>query len=241
MSVLIPNLPVRADAGPNSSMTFDFQFPNEAISILRGELLICSDKDCSNFKTYEGHFSCTTRSCIAYPQGPRKYANYDYYRMIITFTDGIRSSNVFQKEGYSADYMVTLDGNHLDVKEKTTLAGLINPWYVIFFIASAILTIPVETAIAFIYFLILKIKRPFLIMIVLANLLSLLTIWFIFPILIKGLSSFFIIISETFAVIFEAAFLFFTGRELRFSIVHAIGLSLIMNLVSFTLGWWLIS
>lgn len=241
VAIFTPVSSVKADAGPKSSMKFNFQFPDDKISITKGELLICPDKDCAKFESYEGYFGCTSNSCLAYPQGgtPRKY-DYSYYKMIITFTDGVRDSNVFQQQGFSAQYEVTFQQSHLIVKEDITLGSMINPFYVIFFVASVILTIPVETIIALIYFWITKVKKSFLLMVVFANVLSLSIIWFIFPMFFKGDFWVFMVIAETFVVAFEAIFLFITGRNFRFPIIHAISLSLVMNLASFLLGWWLI-
>jgi hypothetical protein len=237
--IFIPDYSAKADAGPKSSMNFNFRFPNNNVSIIEGKLLICPDKDCKNFEIYEGYFDCTASSCFAYPQGPQKFVGYNYYKIIVTFTDGVRESNVFQKRDFNSHYEVTFEQSLLIVKEIFSLGSLFNPYYVIFFIASAILTIPVETGIAFIYFWIIKIKKSFLIRVVLANLVSLAIIWFIFPLFIKVET--YLFFAEAFVAVFEAIFLFIAGRNFRFPIAHAFLLSLVMNIASFSLGWWLIA
>jgi hypothetical protein len=237
--VSVPAFAAKADAGPKSSMSFRFRFPNKGISIIKGKLLICPDKDCAISEAYEGYFDCTASSCLAYPQGPYKFEGYDYYKLIVTFSDGVQESNVFQKRDFYSQYEVTFEQSHLIVIEKYTWGSFFNPFYVMFFIASAILTIPVETIIAFIYFWIIKTKKSFLRMVVLANLLSLAIIWFIFPIFLKVET--YLFFAEAFVVVFEAIFLFIAGRNFRLPVIHAILLSIVMNIASFSLGWWLIA
>lgn len=239
-AILIPSFSAKADVGPKPSMYFDFQFPDDSIHIVEGNLVTCKDKNCDVYKNYNGYFDCESNSCYAspfyYPDAPQ---NYEYYKLVITFSDSIRESNTFEDKHFNSYYEVSFNQFNLLVKEKITFRTVFNGWGIIFFYIAAVVTIPLETIISFFYFQKTKTKKWLLFVVVVANLISLVILWFGLPILFNGI--FTLLFCEVFVVLFEAFFLYIIGLGIRFSMKNAITLSLIMNLFSFLFGLFIVT
>jgi hypothetical protein len=89
---------------------------NEPITIIDGHFFECFDPDCIELieptNTWP-EFTCELDECYG---GNFGYG--DYYKIIITFSDGIsRESNIFEKKHYNAEYIVTIYPNSLYVEE----------------------------------------------------------------------------------------------------------------------------
>lgn len=136
MGTLIPTQAVRADVGPKPGMQFEFVREDGAplgdLTILSGEMMECSNPDCSDGKPLERlgpqGFSCEEQKCSSLAYGYR-----DYHRLVLRFSDGVeRSSNVFEKRYFAARYRVTVRSNDLVVNELTGMdypsAFLPPPW-----------------------------------------------------------------------------------------------------------------
>jgi hypothetical protein len=117
--VIIPLRSTRADTGPKPSMNFTFTFEITPVpEISSGTLFECSDATCANGESLKQlgpqHFDCTASSCSSLAYG---YSQYQ--RIILEFTDGVtRSSNVFTKSKFAAEYDVKVFADRLEVVEQ---------------------------------------------------------------------------------------------------------------------------
>ena len=234
--ILVPTHSSSADAIAPTYIGFHFYFNAENISILGGKLLLCSDASCNQYEEYnKGTFDCTKNNCIALPNTDELFVeNFaDYEKIIIFFTDKTRESNVFPFQGKVECYDVQVEKDKLIVAESNPpLSSFVEPTC---FTGAVFLTILVETIIAAIYIKIIKIQKSFLLLVVLANIISLPIVWFVFRQIINN-DAVYWIVSEIFAVTFEAAFMFLFGRKYGIGIKHASILSLVMNTASFLSG-----
>ncbi len=224
--LLLPAVPAWADVGPKPSMSFTFKYEGDPIAIVEGQLIECEDEECASAKPLEEagpqRFSCTETECSSIAYG---YA--DYHKLVITFADGTRESNVFTKKAMAARYQVTVSADGLQVQEvRNPIGRLCCP--------SIFVTLVLETLVAVGYLRTFSLPHAALGWVPLASVLTLPVVWLAFPHLrlaqgwITGLS-------EGFAVLFETGFLYLaTWRSL--SLRHAFLLSLIMNAASFLAG-----
>jgi len=180
-----------------------------------------------NYSTKEDlPLECSQSSCVSNAEG-----NAPYRELVINFSDKTRKSGIFLaydsslKENY--DFIVFVKDSELVVEKETP--GLFSP----VFLGALAITIILELMVAAVFVLRTKISKNILIYVVIANLISLPIVWFAFPLL--GSSILVVLVSEIFAVIFEACFIFFTNKKV-ISIRNAFLLSIVMNLVSFFVG-----
>lgn len=119
----------------------------------------------------------------------------------------------------------------------TTSLSLGTPPMMIF-IKASIITICLESLVTVFFIRIKKFPARLIISVILANGISLPIVWYVFPLLLSNSPFLFVLLSELFAVIFEAYFIFFTNRRwILFK--QAFVLSVIMNSVSFAAGVWI--
>lgn len=222
---LLPVLPVRADVGPKPGMRFLFEYSIPPVDIVSAELIECEDAGCESSKPLEKlgpqGIRCEARECTSTAYG---YA--PYHRLVVTFTDRTRQSNIFTKKAFSAVFTVTVSESGLEVKE--TRAGRLP------FCSGLAATLLIETLAAGVFLTAFRLPRLVLGWAPLASLFTLPLVWFVFPLLplstgwLTGLS-------ETGAVALEAGFLaLVAGRAL--SLRQAAALSLVMNAASFAVG-----
>lgn len=102
------------------------------------------------------------------------------------------------------------------------------------FLQSLAITLTLELLTALIFLHALKITKKVLWFVLIANLITLPTIWFLFTLMIRDYNSV-IIFGELFAFIFEAYFIFLFAKK-NISLKQSFLLSLIMNLISFFIG-----
>ena len=175
-AIIVPLLPLataHADIGPKPSMKFAFDYEIDPVSIVEGELIECEDETCADGKPLEPlgpqNFECTESACssIAYGYAP-------YLKLVITFTDRTRESNVFSKEGLATFYKVTVSESSLQVKEVShTDGGQGCP--------ALAATIAMETVIALAYLGLFHLPRAVLGWVPLSSALSLPVVWLLFP------------------------------------------------------------
>jgi hypothetical protein len=224
--LLVPASTAWADVGPKPSMSFTFQFDGDPIAIVEGQLLECDDEECTSPEPLEElgpqKFSCTETECSSIAYG---YA--DYHKLVITFADGERESNVFTKKAMAARYRVTVSEDGLEVQEvRNPIGRLCCP--------SFFVTLVLETLVAVGYLRAYGLPQAALGWVPLASVLTLPVVWFGFPELHLA-SGWITGLSEGYAVLFETGFLYLaTWRSL--SLRHAFLLSLIMNAASFLIG-----
>ncbi len=99
-------------------MSFAFKYLiNSELQITSGKLMECRDADCSDGTPLEHlgpqNFGCSSTSCSS-----MAYGYSQYHQLVIEFSDGVtRTSNVFTKNKFAADFEVSVYADHLDVVE----------------------------------------------------------------------------------------------------------------------------
>jgi hypothetical protein len=229
LSLFLPVTPAKADMGPKPGMSFSFDFKIPRVDIISGELIQCDDAACQKGLPIQQlgpqHFSCGVDSCDSMAYG---YAEYN--KLVITFTDHVRESNVFTKKAFNAQYTVTVTQDGMTVTEKASL----QPGTNCVCCPGLALTLVLETLLASLYFSAFQIPRTMLGWVPLASLITLPFVWYIFPLLGLG-DGLTTGISESFAVVVEAGFIYLmAGREI--SLKHVVVLSVLMNSFSFLAG-----
>lgn len=110
--------PSRADIGPYPDMQFDFIMEADTtLTITEATLLQCSDETCSEseelFIAGLQHFTCSADQCDS---DANSYTAYS--QLVILFSDNVtRKSNIFGKEFFYANYLVTVRESDLLVEE----------------------------------------------------------------------------------------------------------------------------
>lgn len=230
--LLFPAASASADIGPKPAMTFTFTYQGEPLSIVEARLLQCRDAACTVAQPLESvgpqRFECTADFCYSMAYG---YA--EYQKLVVTFEDKTRESNVFRKRGFDAKYVVAVSEENLSVRERFSLS-FFNPLQSFAFCLALPLTLLIELGVAAIYLARAKIARN-LTWVFAANVLSLPVAWFAFPLMTLN-PVLIIVLLELSVVLFEALFLYATGRGRGMVIRQAGTLSLLMNTASFALG-----
>jgi hypothetical protein len=226
VAALLPLITARADVGPKPTADFEFEYQIDPVDIVEGQLIECEDETCENGDPLEElgpqRFECTATSCSSMAYG---YA--DYMKLVITFADHVRESNVFTKKAFNATYKVIVSESSLQVEEmRKIVPSACCP--------ALAATIALELLIATIYVNALHLPRTILSWVPLSSVLTLPVVWFAFPLLplppgwIVGLS-------EAFAVVFEAGLIYLVTHPTT-SLKHVAALSLLMNGASFLIG-----
>jgi hypothetical protein len=216
-----------ADAGPKPSMKFAFAFEIDPLPIVEGQLIECQDEACADAAPLEvlgpQRFTCTESECtsVAYGYAP-------YHRLVITFSDRTRESNVFAKSGFAARYVVTVSEDALQVREKQGVGRLCC-------CPNLLLTLLLETWVAAGYLRLSGLPRSLLGWAPVSSLLTLPVVWLGFPLLPLP-DGWVIGLAEVFAVLFEAGFLYLAAHR-RVGLRHAALLSVAMNAASLLVGW----
>jgi hypothetical protein len=241
--VILTDFPSRADIGPKPSMDFKLDYEISEEGLVDGKLLLCEDENCSTFVVFQGPFFCDANGCNSYALWGEAEEYVEYHKLVLTFQDGVRESNVFTKRAHSAKYTVIVRQDGLEVAENH-FAAIFSPYLLLCFSGALFSTLSIEVVTAYVYLRLTKIKLRMLAWVALANCISLTIIWIPFAQQIETVEVVFIVIAETFALLFEAAVLFVFGRKLGLTALQAFVLSLLMNTASFTvgyLGWYLLS
>jgi len=231
IALLTPAAQAVADIGPKPTEKFTMDYRIAPVAIQKGELRKCSDARCepSSPIAMFPRIDCGTGSCSSWG-----YGYPEYQKLRLTFLDGPRESNAFQKRRFNAIYLVTVYQDRLLVRE--VVGGY--PLRFLPFGAALILTLIIELAVAAIYLKRLRLLGG-LVWVLVANLVSLPIVWFVFPLFdshldLRGLVS--VATAEVFAVIFEATILYAAIRRRGLTPRHSATLSLLMNAASFAVG-----
>jgi hypothetical protein len=219
-------LTAHADEGPKPSADFEFEYEIDRVPIVDGQLLKCEDKNCTQSHPLEElgpqRFRCSDYSCTSQAYGYGRYL-----KLVITFEDRVRESNVFEKRSFEAMFIVTVTQSGLKVREKTVI-------FTGEFIFALIFTLSSETLVASFFWRRYSLPIRRLVGVPIASLITLPIIWFGFTRLFWD--DYVVIgLGEIFAVVFEAAFLYVINRG-KLTRRRAAVLSLVMNAVSFLLG-----
>jgi hypothetical protein len=213
-----------ADTGPHPTMDFELRYNNvTSVSVVGAKLMFCTDLDCKISQTVAGPFNCNSNSCSY------SYGGNTYYKLLISYSDRTRESNVFQKTRFSSSFIVVVSQDDLQVTEKWSGWPYEPEKQGMIFLAALLITLPIELLTAGI-FLKLK-KQPYRpLPIIKANLISLPLVWFAFPFIrLDGFAILFV--AELFALLFETWYL--QRNYENMSRTTSFWLSLSINLASF--------
>jgi len=217
-----------ADVGPKPEMRFAFEYEIEPVPIVAGKLIECDDAVCAAGAPLREvgpqRFVCSSGECssMAYGYAP-------YHRLVIKFADRTRESNVFEKQGYSASFRVTVSESNLIVEEVGPGRSPLWP---------GVATLVVETMLAALYLRLFRLPARVLVSVIVANIISLPVVWLVFPQLMLP-AALIIALSASFAWLFEAGFVYVLNRR-RVSSKHALALSLLMNAASLMIGLFVV-
>ncbi len=233
MVILFSPSAILADIGPKPSMDFNLIYEMSGpTTLINGQQLQCEDESCLQSSPLEQlgpqGFYCEQDSCssMAYSYAP-------YQKLVLNFSDRTRESNVFKAGSYHASFDVRVTDTGLLVEEKTIQAVERLP----FFLVALVLTLIIEVLAALIFLWATKRPKSVLKSVVMANLISLPVVWFIFPFLKVFLLV--VVLSELFAVVFEG-YLIHSLNKPTMSLNQSFILSIIMNAASFVLGGFII-
>jgi len=204
-------------------MGFDLQYNIDPIDVEDASLFFCEDPDCKDSLEVLGPFGCDQYYCSYH------YGGSGYYKLVIDFADKTRESNIFQKTTYNASYTVTVNQDGLQVTENPSPVPYETESQVPGFLIALAITLPIELLVAWIFTRLTK-KSFKAWVILIANLITLPLVWFVFPLI--PLNSFVVLLlAEIFALLFETWLIQRTFED--FSYLTAFWLSLCMNLGSF--------
>jgi len=223
ISFCIPLTNVLADTGPNPKMDFEIQYNIAPVSVESAKLMFCEGLDCKASQEVPGPFWCDQNSCSY------RYGGNGYYKLVITYSDKTRESNVFQKTRFNSSFTVIVKQDGLQVTENWSGLPYEPGRQIKAFLIALAITTPIELLVAGIF---LKIKKqPYKTAIIIsANLITLPIIWFVFPFI--RLDGFVVILlGELFALLFETWYIKRNYENLSYII--SFWLSLCMNLASF--------
>ena len=235
--------PASADMGPKPSMDFTIQFEIDEVELVEGKLLLCDDASCQTYIEFKGPFHCTANTCSSYALWGEAEEYVEYHRLVLTFADRIRESNVFTKQSHGARYRVLVRSDQVEVYEDR-LAAMFTPYMILCFTGAFLFTASIEAGVALLYLRLTKGKLQMLVWVILSNLISLSLIWMLIAPLSEMGEVAFLILAESFAFVFEGGFLYLTGRRYGLNLRQAVIISLLVNLTSFSagyLGWFLLS
>lgn len=236
---LYPTGNARADIGPKPMAYFYFVYQTEEKPTpLELKYIACEDANCAVSKEYPwgDNTPCDENGCI------QRYFltyQYDYIKIIVTFTDKIRESNVFTVNGFSATFRVVVQEDSLTVKEVFTFLHLHSIIFICF-AGALVWTEGIELGAAAMFLKKQKIEKKFLIWVFVANLISLTLIWSLVNYIFMVNEITFFIVSELFAILFEAIFFKLLGKRFITSWKQAFLLSFLTNLASILIGFVLV-
>ncbi|MBN1814500.1 MAG: hypothetical protein JXA14_21850 [Anaerolineae bacterium] len=227
VAALLPLVTARADVGPKPTADFEFEYQIDPVDIVEGKLIQCEDETCETGNPLEElgpqHFECALASCSSIAYG---YAT--YMKLVITFTDRTRESNVFTKQARDAAYRVIVLESSLQVEEVRK--GIVSGGCC----SALAATIALELLVATIYVNVFHLSRTILGWVPLSSILTVPIVWFVFPLLPLP-AGWVVGLSEAFAVVFETSFIYLVTRRTT-SLRHVAALSLLMNGTSFLIG-----
>jgi hypothetical protein len=225
---MLPLATAHADVGPKPTADFEFEYQIAPVDIVEGQLIECEDEACVEGKPLEElgpqRFECEERSCSSMAYG---YA--DYLKLVITFTDRQRESNVFTKGAFAATFKVVVLESSLQVEEVRKGIGVGGCCC-----SGLAATVALEVVVAMAYVSVFHLPKAVLGWVPLGSVLTLPVVWFVFPQLPLA-AGWAVGLAEGFAVLAEAGLVYLATRR-RIGLKHAAALSLAMNGVSFLLG-----
>ena len=141
-------------------------------------------------------------------------------------------TNEISRVNFNSNYRAELfsDGTS-KIIETTPIFTSLN---IVKFLIAFLITIILELLTSLIFILLYKLTKKILLYVLIVNMVSLPLVWFLFP-LLKLSAPTVVIISEIFAVLFEAYFIYIFGRH-KISSRQSLALSVINNVISLFVG-----
>ena len=140
-------------------------------------------------------------------------------------------SNEVSRTNFNSNYKLELNSDGSANIYETT--PLLKKDKISSFIKALIITLILELIVALIFLSIAKIRKKLLISVLIANIISLPLVWFIFPLI--GNIILVILLAEIFAFVFEAYFIYSLNKK-DITLKKSFILSLLMNLASLIIG-----
>jgi len=143
------------------------------------------------------------------------------------------------RENFKSTFEANLLSNgSIDLKETTPFSQSDIAKNIKQFFFALILTLVLELIVALIFLSVAKISKKILFSVLVANVISLPIVWFVFPLL--KIIPIAILLGEIFAFVFEAYFIHLLNKEL-ITLKRSFILSLVMNLTSWIIGGFIFS
>ena len=141
-------------------------------------------------------------------------------------------TNEISRTNFNSHYRAQLSSDGYAKISETT--PILSSDKISSFVKAFLITIILELLVSLIFVSVRKLPKKVLAYVLLANIISLPIVWFLFP-LIKLSIPTIIVISEIFAVLFESYFIYFLGKPIL-SLKQSFVLSILNNLVSLFVG-----
>lgn len=218
-----------ADLGPKPSMTFRLTYKTtRKVRLVSGQQMQCPDatgagaQPLGEYGPQRFHADQDRCGSMAYGYAP-------YQKLVLTFDDRVRESPVFPARSGDQAYEVEVTDTGLVLSGPQITERQVRHYGRAFAV-----TLVTEVIVALVFLWFCRLPFSILIAVVLANLISVTTIWLVLPRV--GEPSFWAM--EAGVVIFEAAFVFALNHR-RMFVMHAPILAVVMNVASVVAGFFL--
>jgi hypothetical protein len=253
--ILITPMSVLADSSGESGMVFHIIHETKSqYKLIDSTLMECQNTDCTLMKPLAtgimpGGFCIDDYGAPDVDHGCF-YASFSlnhsaYYKIILNYSDKVRESNVFQSPSLNGRFILIVRSSDLIIENFESnpfslYESLAGP-----FIFSLLITIITELIVGYVFVYKIKNYKRILISLVIANFISLPIVWFLMyneqMTTTEGILVYFtLLLSEVFAMIFEASFIYLINKK-SISFKRTLIMSIVMNIASFLLGVILLS
>lgn len=171
---------------------------------------------------------CSKSSCHFGYRPPNEFK----LAVFVTSINKLFITNEVSRINFNSRYKAELSPDGSAKISETT--SVLSTGKISSFVKAFLLTIILELLVSLIFISIKKLPKKILVYVLLANIISLPIVWFLFP-LIKLPWVAIIVMSEIFAILFEAYFVYFLGKKI-ISLKRSAILSVLNNLVSLLIG-----
>ncbi|MBW3015787.1 hypothetical protein KY330_05160 [Candidatus Woesearchaeota archaeon] len=166
----------------------------------------------------------------------------DEFRIVVYHpTAGMLISDAVERRNFYSSYVIDFVPESPDINAYRGMViettPIITPDKTEGFVVALVLTLLLEFVVALIFLAVAKLSKKVLITVLIANIVSLPIVWFLFPVM-KLSITLTIILSEVFAVGFETYAIHLFHKKI-FTLKRAFFLSLVMNMISLFVGGFL--
>lgn len=251
---IVPNL-VYADLGPKPSVDIQVTLNGQKISdaSFNAKMLSCQKEESQfptsdlipqlNISEYDSENNCNWRPAALAWGGNCQNSNCHFsyllpseFRLAVYLPsqDKVYLSAKVTRENFRSIFAANLlsDGN-INIQETTPYIQSKSAKTIRTFFIALFLTLILELLVALIYVSNTKISKKVLISVLVANMISLPIVWFVFPLL--KIILLIILLGEIFAFVFESYFIHLLNKEI-ISLKKSFVLSILMNLASLVIG-----